>query len=155
MAAAGAAAVAFALFALVQRSLYGTAICLLVVLLQVALLFLLMGAQLLGFLQVLVYAGAIMVLLVVASMSSPARLEELWARLALPRAWAWGGFAVLALELGLFLRWAPAGAPFLGVTRELEARMAGILFGPHAVLTELVGALILVAALAALPEESA
>jgi len=142
---AGAAAAAFAVLMLVQRTLYASAICLLVVLLQLAAMFYLLGAPLLGFLQVMIYAGAIMVMIVVAIMATPPRLRRLWTDAALPRPAAWMLLAaVLAELLGFAL---PDGAPG-AAWPAMHADIAAALFGPYALLTEALGVLVLVAALA-------
>lgn len=151
--ATGIAAVVFAVMALFQRSLYGSAICLLLVLLQVAAFFFLAGAQVLGFLQVLIYAGAIMVLLVVAVMSGPPRLERRWASLGIHPALAALGLTLPFIELGAAWRLGASlpAAPAASAP-VLEQAMARLLFGPWALMTELIGVLVLVAALAAVPE---
>src|ERR1035437_1124714 len=94
---AGAVAAAFAGVMLFSRSLYVSAVCLLVVLLQTGLIFLLRGAALLGFLQVMVYAGAVMVLVVVTIMATGGEPGADFARFAdfsFPR-----GLAVLGLTI--------------------------------------------------------
>ena len=72
-----------------QRSLYTAAICLLVVLFQAAALFFLAGAPLLAFLQIMIYAGGVMVLIVVMVMAAPGREGSFWSRLQVPRPVAW------------------------------------------------------------------
>jgi len=149
----GAGAVVFAALALFQRTLYGSALCLLGVLLQVAGAYFLAGARLLGLLQVLVYAGAVMVLLVIAVMSSPPRLARPFA--GTPPAWlGWLALLLPFAELLAFLRLAgPAdGAPWRW-TPGLETQTASLLFGAYAPLTEAVGLLVLVASLSILREE--
>jgi len=147
----GACAVLFAVLALFQRSLYASAMCLLVVLLQVAAAYFLMGARLLGLIQVLVYAGAVMVLLVVAVMASPPRLSERWAG-GMPKWLAWLAVVLPAAELAMILR-SVSGAPApLRAGPGIDLRMALMLFGPYAPLTEAAGLLVLVAALSILKE---
>ena len=151
----GFLAVIFALLLLFQRTLYGSAMCLLLVLLQVAGMFFALGAQLLGLMQVLVYAGAIMVLIVVAVMASPPKLTKLWAGYDAPPLAAALVLAVLGAELALVLMGGgmshlPPGEPAVASAR-LERDMAGLLFGKGAVVTEVVGLLVLVAALAVSP----
>lgn len=147
---AGALAVLFAGLLLFQRTLLRSAMCLWVVLLQSAILFAASGSPLLGLLQFLLYAGAIMVLVVVAILSSPRRLERLVADTGLPRwLWAAGLSAPFALTGALALwgaPWTMTAAPG-GLDREL----ASVLFGRYAVITAALGALILLAALAAVP----
>lgn len=145
----GVVAVIFALLLLFQRTLYGSAICLLGVLLQVAAIFFAIGAQLLGLMQVLVYAGAIMVLIVVAVMAAPARLERLWAGYQAPAGLAALVLFLMAAELGLVLvfRGPPQPGALVKAGSILEGELAALLFGPAALVTEAVGVLILVAAL--------
>src|SRR5438105_2730737 len=96
---AGAVAAAFAVLMLVQRTLYAGALCLLVVLLQLAAMFYLLGAPLLAFLQVMIYAGAIMVMIVVAVMALPPRLRELWSESSVSKPAAWVALAAVLAEL--------------------------------------------------------
>jgi NADH-quinone oxidoreductase subunit J len=95
---AGAVAAAFAGIMLFSRSLYVSAVCLLVVLLQTGLIFLLRGAALLGFLQVMVYAGAVMVLVVITIMATggePSADFSRFADFSFPR---WLAFVGLAAD---------------------------------------------------------
>jgi NADH-quinone oxidoreductase subunit J len=151
VAVCAAAAILFAVLALFQRSLYGSALCLLVVLLQVAALYFLLGARLLGLLQVLIYAGAVMVLIVIAVMASAPRVEKLWAD-GPPRSLAWVALAVPLLELLVLAPLARDAAPALPPAAALERGTALLLFGPYAPLTEALGLLVLVAALAVVRE---
>ena len=147
----GACAVLFAVLALFQRSLYASAMCLLVVLLQVAAAYFLIGAQLLGLIQILVYAGAVMVLLVVAVMASPPLLAKPWADGMLK--WlAWLAVLFPAAELLAILRLSSGAPLILRAAPDMDRRMAALLFGPYAPLTEAAGLLILVAALSILKE---
>ena len=149
-AAAGTLAAGLALAMLFQRTLYSAAVCLLGVLLQIAVLYFLAGAQILALIQVLVYAGAIMVLIVVAAMAAPPRAKELWTRSGISPWLAGGALVIPAGEAALFchraagvtLLW-PATAP-----STLERQMASLLFGPYALMTETVGVVILVSVLA-------
>src|SRR5579859_7196504 len=149
-AVAAALAAGFAFSMLFQRTMYSAAICLLGVLLQIAVLYWLAGAQLLALIQTLVYAGAIMVLIVVASMAAPPRVQNLWAPGTVSPWLAAAALAVPAFEAGYFcLRasgtstmWSQAAPP------SLERGMAQLLFGPYALMTETVGVVILVSVLA-------
>jgi NADH-quinone oxidoreductase subunit J len=67
---ASALAAFFGIVMLLARSLYVSAVCLLAVLLQTGIIFAACGAPLLGFLQVMIYAGAVMVLVVVTVMAA-------------------------------------------------------------------------------------
>src|SRR5476649_1909065 len=101
-----AVAAVFAGVMLYSRSLYVSAVCLLVVLLQTGLIFLLRGAALLGLLQVMVYAGAVMVLVVITIMATGGEPEAGFVRFAdfsFPRWLAFLGLAVAAAEIGLTL----------------------------------------------------
>ena len=144
----GAVAVAFAVLIILQRSLYLSAICLLGVLLQASALFFLSGAPLLAFLQIMIYAGAVMVLVVVTIMAAPVPVGGRFARLSIP----WPVAAA-----GLLL---PAGQIFWALSRGADMTLAGtalpqaqaaigpILFGPYAVATEAVTLLMFLSALA-------
>lgn len=150
----GGLAVILAVGALFSRTLYGAAMCLLGVLLETAVLFILVGAPLLGFLQILVYAGAVMVLIVIAILSSPPRLSHRWSEEP-PRWFGWLAPAALfaaLLACGPSLCSAPSSLPAAGPA--LETQMARLLFGPWALAVETVGVLVLVASLAVLKEDA-
>ena len=152
LAAAGLGAVLFAILTVFQRNLYASALCLLAVLLKVAAIFFLLGAQLLGFLQILVYAGAVMVLIVVAVMSSPVRISSPWSDFKLP---VWLVSLVLAaplLELLLAATLSGGNAPLPPAVPALERAMAGVLFGRFALMTEAVGLAVLIVSMALLQE---
>ncbi len=156
---AGAVAVAFAGVMLFNRSLYVSAVCLLVVLLQTGLIFLLRGAALLGFLQVMVYAGAVMVLVVITIMATGGEPEAGFARFAdfsFPRWLAVLGLAAAAAEvaLTLFLGGSSA-APVAPAAPALASVFASSLFNSYALATEAVTLLMFLAALAVLPEKEA
>ena len=145
---AGAVAVVFAGLMVLQRSLYLAAICLLAVLLQTAALFFMFGAPLLAFLQIMIYAGAVMVLIVVVIMSAPARAESRFVE-----GWAGRPLAVAALLIPaaqtaalLFrARLQPGG---LGAGLPQPAALGAVLFGPYAAATEAVTLLMFLSALA-------
>jgi|SRR5581483_2473377 len=148
-AAAGGLAAVFAFLMLFQRTMYSAALCLLGVLLQVAVLYFMAGAQLLALIQVLVYAGAIMVLIVIAAMAAPPRAKRLWAQGKVSPWLSVATLAVPALEAGYFcLRSSPASIWMRTAPASLERGMAQLLFGPYALMTEVVGVIILVSALA-------
>lgn len=146
----GAAALLFAALLLFQRTLYASAMCLLMVLLQIGAMFFLCGAQLLGLLQVVIYAGAVMVLIVVAVMASPGRVETLWADLGSPTPVAAAVLGILAVELAtaLVAGLLGTGGGLHAVRPGLQTEMAALLFGAWSPVTEAVGVLVLVAALA-------
>lgn len=154
-AVAGAIAVFFAGVMLFSRSLYVSAVSLLVVLLQTGVLFFLNGASLLGFLQVMIYAGAVMVLVVITVMAAGGGDEaERFADFSFPRWLAWAGLFSAAAETALLVAGGlPAGA---GVPDpSLQARMAQALFHPYALATEAVTFLMFLAALAVAPDAEA
>src|SRR3569832_718076 len=140
---AGAVAAAFAGVMLFSRSLYVSAVCLLVVLLQTGLIFLLRGAALLGFLQVMVYAGAVMVLVVITIMATGGEPEKGFSRFAdfsFPR---WLAFLVLA-----------AVAAEIAMTMYVGGASTA-LFSSYALATEAVTLRMFLAALAVLPGKEA
>lgn len=148
MALAGLTAASFAVLMVFQRSLYASAICLLVVLLQAAVFFFFAGAPLLAFLQVMIYAGAVMVLVVVAVMSAPSPPADLWSRLSLPGPLVALGLLAPVLETVLFL-WRGEHSPgSIGNALEVQSRIGPVLFGNYAVGTEAVGLLLFLSALA-------
>ena len=156
---AGAVAVFFAGIMLLSRSLYVSAVCLLVVLLQTGLIFLLRGAALLGFLQVMVYAGAVMVLVVVTIMATGGEPGANFARFAefsFPRWLAVLGLALGAFQIALTLWIGGAStAPVAPAAPGLAAAFASSLFNSYALATEAVTLLMFLAALAVLPDKVA
>ena len=155
MCLSGAAAVVFAVLMVVQRSLYASAVCLLAVLLQTAVLFFFFGAPLLAFLQVMIYAGAVMVLVVVTIMAAPGPLAkgERWGALSIPWPLAAAGLLLPVLELLILVLRAglapgPAGA--VGGAALAQSGIGQALFEPYAVATEAVGLLLFLSALAVL-----
>ncbi len=149
----GAAAVAFAVLMLLQRSLLSSALCLLAVLFQIAAMFFVLNAPLVALMQLLVYAGAVMVLLVVAVMASGTRLSGLWEGFSARRLWPLAVFGVLLLQfIAVSLLEPPAsGSP--GVSLDREA--AALLFGPYRLMTEAIGVLVLLVSLSVLPDPKA
>lgn len=148
---AGTVAAFFAGVMLLHRSLYVSAVSLLVVLLQTGVLFFLCGSPLLAFLQVMIYAGAVMVLVVVTIMAAGAEGER-FADFSFPRPLAWLGVAVAVAEIALVLSKGsvPAAA---AVDPALQARIGFVLFKPYALATEAVTLLMFLAALAIAPEK--
>ena len=146
--AVGAIAVVFAALMAWQRSLYAAAVCLMVVLLQTAALFMLAGSPLLAFLQIMIYAGAIMVMIVVTIMASPAAAARRTADLQLGRPLAGLAVALLAGEVAwLVARAAPSGGVPTGGAAA-QAALGAVLFGPYAAATEAVTLLMLLSSLA-------
>jgi NADH-quinone oxidoreductase subunit J len=156
---AAAVAVAFAGVMLLNRSLYVSAVCLLVVLLQTGLIFVLRGAPLLGFLQVMVYAGAVMVLVVITIMATggePVKGFQRFADFSFPRWLAVLGLAAAALEIAVVLMvggFSSAGVP--PADPALAAGFSRALFQSYAPATEAVTLLMFLAALAVLPDKEA
>lgn len=152
---AAAVAVAFAGVMVFSRSLYVSAVCLLVVLLQTGVIFLLRGAPLLGLLQVMIYAGAVMVLVVITIMATGGEPEAGFRRLAdfsFPRGLAVAGVAAAAVEIGLtLLLGGVSAAPVPPAAPALGAAFSSALFGAYAPATEAVTVLMFLAALAVLP----
>lgn len=151
--AAGLVAVFFAGVMLLHRSLYVSAVSLLVVLLQTAVLFLLCGSPLLGLLQVMIYAGAVMVLVVVTIMAAGSEGAR-FADFSFPRWLAWLGLAAAFAETGLILAHGSAPAA-VAVDPSLQAQFGAVLFKPYALATEAVTLLMFLAALAIAPEREA
>lgn len=158
VALAAAVAVAFAGVMLFSRSLYVSAVCLLVVLLQTGVIFLLRGAPLLAFLQVMVYAGAVMVLVVITIMATGGEPEEGFRRFAdfsFPRPLAWFFIAAVALEIALVLVKTSSwnSTPVAPADPRLAAAFGSALFNSYALATEAVTLLMFLAALAILPDK--
>ena len=129
-----------------------SALSLVVALFQIAVLFILLDAQMVAFLQVLVYAGAIMVLflfvIMLLNLGREAQAAPLAWRLAML-----GVGGLLALELvWFFLRRIP---PFAPSGRELDPdygsvkALARTLFANHALSFEITSILLLVAVVGA------
>lgn len=149
--AAGIVAAFFAGVMLLHRSLYVSAVSLLVVLLQTAVLFVLCGSPLLGLLQVMIYAGAVMVLVVVTIMASGAEGGR-FADFSFPRPLAWLGLAAAVAEIALILARGNAPAA-VAVDPALQVKLGAALFKPYALATEAVTLLLFLAALAIAPEK--
>lgn len=145
---AGLTAAFFAGFMVFQRSLYMSALCLLAVLFQAAVLFYVIGAPMLAFLQIMIYAGAVMVLIVVTIMASQAAPAQTRGRLFLPGPVIWLGLLAPVLELGLILVETGVQGGALGCALAVQGRIGAVLFGPYAAATEAVTFLMFLAALA-------
>ncbi|MEK7389598.1 MAG: NADH-quinone oxidoreductase subunit J [Elusimicrobiota bacterium] len=149
----GVLAVAFAGVMLLHRSLYVCSVCLLAVLLQTGVLFLLCGSPLVAFLHIMIYAGAVMVLVVVAVMaagSDGGRFSDF----SFPRPLAWLGLLVALMELAFALSKGPLLTT--AVPSGLEpANLGAVLFKQYALATEAVTLLMFLAALAVVPDKEA
>lgn len=149
LALAGLVAAVFAALMVFQRSLYASAICLLAVLLQVSVFFFFTGAPLLAFLQTMIYAGAVMVLVVIALTAAPSRPESNWAASPLlPRWLAALGVLLPLAEVAFMASQAQPAAAAASGGFALQPSLASVLFGPYAVATEAVTLLMFVAGLA-------
>jgi NADH-quinone oxidoreductase subunit J len=147
-----AIAVASALAVILHPHPVYSALALIVTLFQIAVLFLLLDAQMVAFLQILVYAGAIMVLfLFVIMLLNLEREPE-------PAAGRWrlgtlGLGALLAFEFAWFFLRHPAPSPAPGATLDPDygsARaLARTLFRDHALSFEITSILLLVAVVGA------
>ncbi len=147
LALAGCVAAFFAALMVFQRSLYAAAICLLIVLLQVSVFFFFSGAPLLAFLQVMIYAGAVMVLVVITIMAAPSQVSDPWSRTAVPRWLAVAAVAVPVAE-AVAMAWSSGAASLPAAGISLQPSIASVLFGPYAAATEAVTLLLLLAGLA-------
>lgn len=148
MSLAGLTAVVFAGLMVFQRSLYAGAICLLVVLFQVAVFFFFSGAPMLAFLQIMIYAGAVMILVVVMIMAAPAPASQAWSQLSLPLPVVAAGILVPLVETGIMISRGVLPGAGAGGALAAQAMMGPVLFKSYAVATESVTLLMLLAGLA-------
>ena len=148
---AGVLAAVFALVMLLHRTLYVSAVCLLAVLLQTGVIFALRGAPLLGLLQVMIYAGAVMVLVVVTIMAAGGAPGRRFASLGIPL-WLAGAIVLATVgQLAFVLR---GGAPSpASPAPSISAGFARALFSSYAPATEAVTLLMFLAALAVAPDK--
>jgi NADH-quinone oxidoreductase subunit J len=143
----GAVALLASLLVVTRRNAAHAALYLIVSLLAIALAFFALGAPLAAALEVIVYAGAIMVLfvfvIVILGVDRAAiQQENAWLR---PRAWA--GPVTLAAVLALELLWVLVrGGAVTAGARVIEPKaVARALFGPYMVAVELASFLLLAA----------
>jgi len=127
-----------------RRSAAHAALYLIVSLLAVALIFFIAGAPLVAALEIVIYAGAIMVLLVffimTLNVTEKTGGDSAWLQ---PRAWIGPALlaALLAGELA-YLLWITPGGPTR--TRTIEPQEVSVaLFGPYALAVELASFLLL------------
>ncbi|OTA17279.1 NADH-ubiquinone oxidoreductase subunit J [Xenorhabdus vietnamensis] len=118
---------------------------LIISLLALSVVFFSMGAYFAGALEIIVYAGAIMVLFVFVVMmlnlgKSVVEQERLWLQ---PRAWI--GPSILSIVLLIVLVYAISTLPSAGISGEVvSAKEVGIsLFGPYVLAVELASLLLL------------
>jgi NADH-quinone oxidoreductase subunit J len=147
---AGLVALVASGMAVTRRNAAHAALYLIVALLAIALVFFALGAPFAAALEVIVYAGAIMVLFVFVVMmlgegAAATRREAGWLA---PRAWV--GPVVLAVLLAIELIWAlvrgdgaGGGAGGMGVAGIGPAEVARSLFGPYLLGVELASFLLL------------
>ena len=149
---AGGLAVIAALSVVLQRTPVYSALSLIVVLALLALIYLLLGAPFIAMVQVIVYAGAIMVLFVLVIMllnaghEGPSRDTAKFARWAGPPL-----LAVFLVELVIVV-WRHFGLAAVGSGQALDASPTAIgerLFGTHVLPFEVTSLLILVAIIGA------
>jgi NADH-quinone oxidoreductase subunit J len=148
----GALAVAGALNLLIQKHPISSALSLIVVMGALAVEFLLLGAEFVAAIQVIVYAGAIMVLFVFVIMLLNAGVEEREGR-GSRVAWMFGFPAMLAL--GILLAWilarpAPENLPLpVGAMYGPAKLIARQLFQPYLLPFEITSVLVLIAIMGA------
>lgn len=145
---AGVAAAIAAAVMLFHRSLYVCAVCLLVILFQIAVFFFLAGATTLAFLQTMIYAGAVMVLILIVIMASPRPQAEVWTQPPLPRPLAVGVLLLPLAETFLLIRRAALPEGGLGLAWPAQAKLGAVLFKDYAAATEAVTLLMFLAGLA-------
>jgi len=148
----GALAVAGALNLLIQKHPIASALSLIVVMGSLAVEYMLLGAELVAIIQVIVYAGAIMVLFVFVIMLLNAGAEESGPE-GSRVAWGFGFPSMLAL--GILLAWAlvqrnPGNLPApAGVTYGSATLIARQLFRTYLLPFEITSVLILIAIMGA------
>jgi len=145
-----AVAILAALCVVLQRTPVYSALALIVVLCSLAVVYLLLGAEFLAVVQVIIYAGAIMVLFVLVIMLLNARQETPLDRSRLAR---WLGAPLLAVFLGevCFAVWQryPVKATAAAVIDGGPRAIGALLFRSYVLPFEVTSILILVAVLGA------
>ena len=123
-------------------------LCLIVSLLSVAMIFFMLGAPFAGMLEIIVYAGAIMVLFVFVVMmlnlgSPTVRQEKQWLK---PQVWI-GPAILAALLLGeLVVMLLHDGSQTVVAAQTVDAKKVGVaLYGPYLLAVELASMLLLAA----------
>jgi NADH-quinone oxidoreductase subunit J len=135
---------------LVVRHPLHAALYLITSLLALALMFFLLGAPLLTALQVMIYAGAIIVLFLFMMMVMNLRPEPK-RPLPLPAGWGWPAFLTLILWLELILLLDRLPSEGINSITVIEPKEVGItLFGPYLVVVEATAVLLLAALVATL-----
>ncbi len=141
----GAIAILATVLAITRREVIHGLLYLVVSLLAVAVAFLVLGAPFAAALQVITYAGAMMVMLLFAIMTLIPRTGKKGGATRSPRPWSWLGPAVLTLLLMVdFIYVLSAGEPSpVPGTAVSPARVGFALFGPYALGVELASMLLL------------
>ena len=140
----GVIAMLSALLCITRKNPVASALWLVVTLFSLAALFVLLDAQFIAVLQVLVYAGAIMVLFVFVLMMLDLRGGAIERERSWLQAGIWSGPAVLAAVLLGELLWTLQAAPATDSAREVGAIEVGTtLYGPYLIGVELAGFLLL------------
>lgn len=139
-----AVATAATLLVVISRNAVHALLYLVVSFLALAVIFFVLGAPFAAALEVIVYAGAIVVLFVfVVMMLSAAETEIEYRRLLTPSAWLGPSLLALALFAAL-LRAIAAGAFTNAGIGEIESRVVGAtLYGPYLLAVELAAMLLL------------
>ena len=148
VALAGLTAAVFAVAMVLQRSLYVSAICLLVVLFQIAVFFFFAGAPMLAFLQTMIYAGAVMILIVVMIMAAPTAEPKRFSELPLPKPLAAAALLIPLIETGLLIFRSEPASGALGAAWGVQAQLGPVLFKSYGAATEAVTLLMFLAGLA-------
>jgi NADH-quinone oxidoreductase subunit J len=142
-------AVAGAIALIVAREPIHSALSLILVMVSLAALYLLLGAEFIAAVQIIVYAGAIMVLFVFVIMLLNAGVEE---RTNFSRLTKYAGLPLavfLALELGYWLVRGSHGPAQTEVSSASTRELSHLLFGSFVLPFELTSILILIALLGA------
>ncbi|MCE5325508.1 MAG: NADH-quinone oxidoreductase subunit J [Planctomycetaceae bacterium] len=143
----GVVAVAATVMVITRSNAVHALLYLIVSLLAVAMVFYSLGSPFVAALEVIIYAGAIMVLFIFAIMMLDLRQTEPAQRTHLLRPRAWIGPVLLALVLLGELAWVYAAS---GLGRDASGisspqQVGGSLFGPYALAAELMSLLLLAA----------
>ncbi len=136
-----------ALTVVLHRNPVYSALALVFTLFQVAIMFVALEAYLIAFLQVIIYAGAILVLILFAIMLLSLEPEEPSPERSTMRAWGWGVAALLMLELGAVASMEHGASPAQAGPKDFGSvtSVATELFSTHLLPFELTSILLLVA----------
>ncbi len=151
---AGVLACLFALKMLFERTLYAAAIWFMAVLIQGAAFFFFSGAPLLAFLQIMIYAGAVMSLVVITIMAAPSAAAKRLGDISLAKPLAFLILLIPAAEMAIFIGSGGFSSGALGGALAAESSLGAVLFQRYAAATELVTALLFLAGLGILQAEA-